>query len=132
MRNNRVMPIDAVLDTKPPSSIISKPRSRLRNIKRWIKGLSCGSLSLCTCCMCCGCCGSLALTDVFDNDEEIIKTVVEELTPNEKKVVNSIHWLGAAGLAFQLCLPTFGCCFGCCGLVSPHEATVILSASKNK
>jgi hypothetical protein len=74
----------------------------------------------------------LALTDVFDTDEEIVEAAVSELQPNEKKVVNAIHWFGAAGLALKCCLPVFGCCFGCCGIISPYEATVIMSSSKKK
>ena len=130
MRNNRVTPLVTVPEELMPSAKAPKLRNKSKNIKKWIKGLSCGTLSLFTCCMCCGCCGSLELTDVFDTDEEDMKKITKELTPTEKKVVNSIHWFGAAGLAFKCCFPTCGCCCGCCGVFSPLDAAEMMTAKK--
>ena len=105
-------------------------RPRMKNIGKWITTLSCGTLSMFTCFMCCGgCCGNIRGPD--SACDVICENDYNSLANDEKKAVNILTWCGVSLLAIK-CLPTLGCCFGCCGVFSPGEAAVAIGQSSKK
>jgi len=109
-----------------------------KTIKKWLKGLSCGLVSLFSCCFCCGCCGNVGLTGVFDDIDNIknvenIENVEKnkKIIENQKKIINITSWCAVSTLAYKTVL-TCGCCLGCCGKVSPEDVLICLSVTDNK
>lgn len=117
------------------TELLPHPRtfSRFEVIRKWIKGLVCGSLSAITCACCCGCCGKLKAPIVLydENEDDIENQFYQSMTSSNKIIYNTVQWCGLCGLTIKT-ITTCGLCCGCCGLITPSQAIDCISKKKSK